>query len=217
MDRVVKRNGATVLWIYAPGYLDDHAASLANMHALTGIRFGMADVNAELNVTLTGFDNAITKGLPQSFAYGTGTDREQYLRPPKIEYLPETAVAPAFFADDPDARVLGIAESTRQPGLVVKEMGDWRSIYSAAPLLPWPLLRNIARDAGVHIYDDAGDMLWSNNAFLAIYAQNAGTRTIRFPTPVTATDAYENRVLGTGVTALDLAMNRWETKLLLTE
>ena len=94
VDRVVKRNGATVLWIYAPGYLDDRTASLANMHALTGIRFGMSDVHDELNVALTDFDHAITSGLPQDFAYGTGIDREQYLRPPKIEYMPETAISP---------------------------------------------------------------------------------------------------------------------------
>ena len=93
-------------------------------------------------------------------------------------------------------------------------MDGWRSIYSAAPLLPWLLMRNIARDAGVHIYDDAGDMLWGNNAFLAIYAQHDGTRMLRFPKPISVTDAYTDQVLGINITALDLDLAQGETKLL---
>jgi len=213
IDRVVKRNGATVLWIYAPGFLDDHSASLANMQALTGIKYGMEDIAGELNVSITDFSHPITKDLPQGYGYGTGIDRDQYLRPPKIEYLPETVVSPAFYADDSDARVLGIAQSTCQPGLVVKDFGNWLSIYSTAPLLPWQLLRNIARQAGVHIYDDQGDMVWANNTFLAVYSQTDGQRTIRFPRSVTVEDAYEGSKLGTGITSLNLDMSLWETRL----
>ena len=214
LDRVVKRNGATVLWVYAPGYLDDESASLENMSALTGIRMGMADVEAELNVALTDSRHPITSGLPASFAYGTGIDREQYTRPPRIEYLPHTLVRPAFYADDPDATVLGLAQSTNRPGLVIKDMISWRSLYTAAPLLSWQLLRNIARDAGVHIYDDQGDMIWANDRFLAINAQSDGPRTIRFPAPVTVVDAYEQEELGANLQSLDLHMHRWSTKLL---
>ena len=213
--RAAKRNGATVLWVYAPGFLDDRSASLDNMHDLTGVRFGKADIIDELNVTITDFDHPITRGLDVK-AYGTGIDREQYVQPPKIEYMPETAVGPAFFADDPDARMLGTARSTGKPGLVVKEMEGWRSIYSAAPLLPWPLLRNVAREAGVHIYDDDGDMIWANESFLGVYAQSDGRRTIRFPQPVTVEDAYEGSTLGEGVRSVELDMKRWTTKLMIT-
>ena len=45
--------------------------------------------------------------------------------------------AERWLADDPDARVLGVAPSTGRPGLVVKDFSSWRSIYSTAPLLPW--------------------------------------------------------------------------------
>jgi hypothetical protein len=183
------------------------------MQALTGIKYGMEDMAGELNVSITDFSHPITKDLPQGYVYGTGIDRDQYLRPPKIEYLPETVVSPAFYADDSDARVLGIAQSTCQPGLVVKDFGNWRSIYSTAPLLPWQLLRNIARQAGVHIYDDQGDMIWANNTFLAVYSQTAGQRTIRFPRSVTVEDAYEGSKLGTGITSLNLDMSLWETRL----
>ena len=214
VDRVVKRDGATVLWLYAPGYLADTGASLSHMAALTGIRFGIRDERSELDVQITDFDHPITRGLAPGYAYGTSTDLDQYLQPPRIEYLPEMAVRPVFCADDPEVKVLGTLAGTSEAGLVVKELEGWRSVYSAAPLLPWELMRNLALDAGVHIYDDVGDMIWGNDAFLAIYAQHDGARTIRFPRPVTVSDAYEGREFGAGVTELTLEMRRWETKLL---
>ena len=214
VDRVVKRDGATVLWLYAPGYLADTGASLSHMAALTGIRFGLRDERSELDVQITDFDHPITRGLAPGYAYGTSTDLDQYLQPPRIEYLPEMAVRPVFYVEDHEARVLGTLAGTSEAGLVVKELEGFRSAYSAAPLVPWELMRNLARDAGVHIYDAAGDMVWANDAFLAIYAQHDGARTIRFPRPVTVSDAYEGREFGAGVTELTLEMRRWETKLL---
>jgi hypothetical protein len=217
IDRVIKRNGATALWIYAPGYLNDRTASVEAMQTLTGIKMKREDVKGELNVALTDFEHPITRGLPKGYAYGTGIDREQYEQPPRIEYVPDTRVRPHFYADDPKAQVLGVTQPGDRPGLVLKSIGDYRAIYSAAPLLPWQLMRNIARHAGVHIYDDEGDMIWGNNAFLSIYAQHEGQRTIRFPYPVTVSDAYEGHVLGEAITSLDLQMARWESKLLTLE
>ena len=97
---------------------------------------------------------------------------------------------------------------------MVKELPGWRSIYSAAPVLSWRVLQSIARYTGVHLYDDAGDMVWGNNGFLAVYAQGDGVRTVRFPEPTHAEDAYTGQALAAGATVLDLDMKRWETKLL---
>ncbi|MBN1248810.1 MAG: beta-galactosidase, partial [Anaerolineae bacterium] len=180
VDRVLKRDGATVLWVYAPGFLDDRSASVGNMAALTGMWFGRIDTAGELDVRINGVDHPITAGLAPGTLYGTGVHRGQYLQPPKIEYLPDTAVAPRFYIDDPDARVLGVVPGLERPGMVVKELDGWRSVYSSAPVLSWPVLQGLARYAGVHLYDDLGDMVWANNAFLAIYAQSDGPRTLRF-------------------------------------
>jgi len=211
----VEGDGATVLWFYAPGFLDDRCASLENMQAITGIRFGQQELKDELNISLSNFDHPLTAGLAQGTRYGTGVDREQYNRPPRIQVLPDTRVTPAFYADDPQVVVLGTAESTGKPGLVVKDMGSWRSIYSAAPLLSWELMRNIARYAGVHVYNEAGDMLWGNRRFLAVYSQSEGEHILQFPRPTSVEDAYEGTRLGEQVTRLVLPMQKWETRLLL--
>jgi hypothetical protein len=215
--RKVKGSGATVLWIYAPGFLDDHSAGLENMQAITGIHFGKRDLSDELNVRLTRMDHPITAGLAEGLRYGTGVDREQYLRAPMIQYLPDTRVSPQFYAADPDATVLGVAESSGQPGLVVKERDGWRSIYSAGPVLSWQVMRNIARWAGVHLYDEQGDMIWGNDRLLVIYSQEAGRRTIRFPEAVDIEDAYAETPLASQVRQIDLEMKQFETRLLLVK
>jgi hypothetical protein len=217
VDRKVKRNGATALWVYASGFLDDHEASLENMERLTGIHCGCRNHVGDLSVQIIRHDHPLTQDLPQGFAYGTDVASEEYTRPPRIQYLPEMAVGPAFFADDPEAEVLGIARGTGRPGLVVKEFDAWRSIYTAAPPLSWALLRNIARLAGVHLYSETGDMVWGNDSFLSLYTQRAGPRKIRFPEPVTVEDAYEGRVLAVDTTSVDVEMARHEAKLLLLE
>jgi hypothetical protein len=209
------RAPATALWIYAPGYLADEGASIEAMQALTGIRFGCADVRDELNVRLTRTDHPLTQGLPAGLEYGTGVERELYQRPPKIQFMPQTVVGPAFYADDPEATVLGLATSTGRAGLVVKEEGALRHIYSAAPLLPWPLLGNIAAAAGVHRYNEQGDFVWANERFLALNAQSAGEHIVRFPRAVDVEDAYEGTPLGQGLRELRLNMALWQTQLLL--
>ena len=213
IQRVAQRNDATILWVYAPGFLDDRSASLQNMEKITGMRFGMQPVEAELDVQITDGDHPIVEGLSR-ISYGTGVDREQYLRPPKIQYLPDTRVSPAFYVDDDSTQVLGLAMSTGKAGLVVKDMGTWRSVYSAAPVLSWKVMRNIARWAGVNIYSEMGDMVWGNDKLLVIYSQSEGQRTVRFPRATDVRDAYKGELLARGVDQIELTMRLWETRLL---
>jgi hypothetical protein len=207
----------TALWVYAPALIRDASANIINMQRLTGLRFGADLVEAELDVEITRNDHPITEGLAIGMRYGTGVDREQYLRPPKAQYLPKTTTSLAFYAEEGWGQTLGRACSTGQPGLVVRELGGLQSVYSAAPVLSWPLLRNIARYAGVHLYTEGGHMVWGNNCFLAVYAQSDGEHVVRFPRPVDVEEAYDGVSLGQQVTEVTLPMKKWETRLLIMQ
>ncbi len=75
-------------------------------------------------------------------------------------------------------------------------------------------MQNIARYAGVHLYADGGDMVWSNKSFLAIYSQSTGFKTISIPSPKDIFDAYLGDQLATDVSSFVLEMDRWETRFL---
>jgi hypothetical protein len=68
----------------------------------------------------------------------------------------------------------------------VKEFGDWRSVYIAAPNIPASILRGLARYAGVHLYSEAGDVLYASRELLALHTLRGGERLLRLPHTVEA-------------------------------
>jgi len=225
----LKRNGATAVWVYAPGYIGEKL-SVENMRALTGVRLAENDSAGELRVEITSYDHVYTKSLPRGFVYGTDVnvenikrwyDHQIYLKDPRDPSLqrdlPGFCINPRFWSDDPQAQILGKLAGIDKPGLVVKKQPGWTSVYSSAPILPAALLRNVARAAGCHIYSDAGDVVYANRNFLGIYAPGGGSRTVRLPRKSRVVDLLENRVLADGVTEFPLKLAANSTMLLKLE
>jgi hypothetical protein len=166
---VIRQDGRTALWIYAPGYINTDG-SLNNMTDLTGITFGSGDHPWGPQINLIDLNHPITARLPQDLTWGTNS-----------------LLGPVFHVADDGARVLGnvvYSQGRCRPGFVVKEFPEWKSIYSAAPNLPSMLLRGIARYAGVHIYNDQGDTLYATLNLLAVHTAAGGDRIFTLPAPV---------------------------------
>jgi hypothetical protein len=225
----LKRNNATAVWVYAPGYIGD-TLSVGNTRALTGISLAESDSAGELRVEVTSFDHPYTKGLPQPFAYGTDVnvenikrwyDHQIYLKDPRDPSLqrdlPGFRISPRFWSDDPEAQVIGKLAGLDKPGLVVKKQSGWTSIYSSAPILPAALLRNIARTAGCHIYSDAGDVVVANRNILSVYAPGGGVRAIRLPRKSRVVDFLTGKTLAEQATEFPLTMAPNSTVLLSIE
>ncbi len=222
----LKRNHATAVWVYAPGYIGEKL-SVDYMQDLTGIRLAESDSAGELHVDITAYDHAYTKSLPNGFAYGTDVnvaniirwyDHQIYLKDPRDPSLqrdlPGFRINPRFWSDDPEAKVLGRLAGLDKPGLVVKKQPGWTSVYSSAPILPATLLRNIARAAGCHIYSEANDVVYANRNFLCIYAPGGSTRTIHLPEESRVVDLLENRIVSEGTKEFPLTMAPNSTVLL---
>ena len=215
----LRRNRATAVWVYATGYIDSRC-DVANMSALTGIKLAEDPSAGELHVEITNRGHAITKALRAGLAYGTDErvkeivryyDHQVYLKDPRDpglnRDLPGFRVSPRFYADDPEAGVLGMmGGGINRPGLVVKQVNGFRSIFSGAPILPSSLLRGIAREAGVHIYSDADDVVTANRNFLCIYAPKGGKRTVRLPERATVVDMIDGRMLAREVVEFELEL-----------
>jgi hypothetical protein len=224
-----KRNHATAVWVYAPGYIG-RKLSVENMRILTGIRLAESDSPGELRVQITSQDHPYTQSLPAGLAYGTDVnldsirpwfDHHLYLKDPSDSTLrrdlPGFSISPRFWGDDPGAKVLGRLAGLERPGLLVKEQEGWTSVYSSAPILPAALLRNIARAAGCHIYSDANDVVYANRNFLTIYSPSGGTRTIRLPRTARVVDLMEGGTLSEGKTEFSLTMPPNTARLLALE
>jgi len=166
---VLRRQGQVALWLYAPGYLADDL-SLGHMEELTGFRFGKGEHPWGPMMQLTQFDHPITQGLPQDLSWGT-----------------HSPLGPLFHLEDREAQILGqvvYSQGRCKPGLGVKAFSEWTSVYCAAPNLPAPLLRGLARFAGVHLYSEAGDVLCAGPQLLGVHTLSGGARRFCLPRPV---------------------------------
>jgi hypothetical protein len=167
LARQLQRDGRVALWIYAPGYLQDEP-SLDQMAEVTGFTFSQGEHAWGPLMHVTDFDHPITSGLAQDLVWGTNS-----------------RLAPLFHLQDaPDTRVLGrvvYSQGRCRPGLGVRAFPDWTSIYSAAPNLPAPVLRGMARFAGVHLYSEAGDVLHVAPQLLGAHTVSGGQRIFALP------------------------------------
>ena len=94
-----------------------------------------------------------------------------------------------------------------RPGFVVKEFPTWKSLYSAAPNLPAAVLRGIARYAGVHIYNEAGDVTYVTPNLLAIHTAGGGPRHIRLPMVAQRVlDLFDGKLIAQDTDHFDLVL-----------
>lgn len=196
----LRRNGATALFVYAPGYLGPEGESLPGMQALAGIRVAKDDREGRPQFLLEPAD-PLARGLPAGKPIGAG----------------RLTVAPVFYADDPEARIAARLVGTERPGLVIKKMDGWTSIYSAAMPLPPGLMRNLARSAGVHIWLESDDALYTDGQFAGIHAAVDGEKTLRLPSRFQVTDAVTGRSVPGDAETVRLPVKRAETVLLRLE
>jgi hypothetical protein len=199
----VHRDGRTAVWMIAPGFC--HASeglSLKSMRRLTGFDFAKYDVSWEQWVTISDFTHPITRGLAHDFTYGSNA-----------------RIGPVFYADDPDATILGrrlLFQGRHEPALVIKEHDTHRGIYSAAPLLPSDLLRNIARYAGCHVYTETNDVVMAGHGLVTYHTAAPGIRTLALPEPATIHDLFTGECLGTDVQEIPLWFQAPGTRVLTT-
>jgi len=177
----LRRDGQVALWIYAPGYIKDEPG-LEHMTELTGFRFEKGEHAWGPLMHIRDFEHPITAGLSQDLFWGTNS-----------------RLGPVFHLEDPEAQVLGqvvYSQGRCRPGFGVKEFSDWTSVYVAAPNIPAPVLRGVARYAGVHLYSEAGDALYATPQLLGVHTVGGGERTFKLPGKVDAAyDLFERRMM----------------------
>ena len=181
LKREIQKDGRTALWIYAPGYIADFP-SVENMTYLAGFRFGKEDHPWASFLHITNFSHPITKGLPQDLFWGT-----------------DSRLGPMFYVDDQEAVVLGeavFAQGTCKPGFGLKKFANWNSVYISVPNIPASVLRAIARAAGVHIYNDQGDVVAGGRELLSVHTIAGGYRQFKLPKRVEVVfDLFERKII----------------------
>ncbi len=164
IDRCLKKNGNTIVWVYASGYSNGLTLDTANISALTGIQVEASKSSSIINVEISNIDNPWVIGSC-GVRYGNST----------------AGVNPLLYVNDDTATALGTycEDGKGKVGLAVKEMDGWTSVYSGAMNLPVELLRSILKQSGVHIYsENSNDVVYVSNNYVGIHSGISETKTI---------------------------------------
>jgi len=213
IDEKVKRDGNVALWLFGAGIGNERGISLENMGELTGFQLASLDSIWELTCSIRNYQHPITQGLKADTVFGT-----------------DLRIGPIITVSDPEATILGLLvfnQGRNEPGFAVKDFGGgaraleecensvfatgektqalptscWSSVYSTAPNLPADLLRNIARYAGCHIYNEENDVIYANKHFICLHSAQGDKRTIHLPKPVNVWDIFAEKQIASSVTS----------------
>ncbi len=177
----VQAHGRTLLWIYAPNYIQENGFSVEGISEVTGIRVARrSDGGSAVTVRPEGLFARIGAAVRYGFTPGqkSGAQRDPTFDT-RSKGLLETA--PLFEIRDEAAQACGIYESNGAPALALKQFNSHTSIYGAVGNLPSALYREIARSAGVHIYYEGNDPTYINSRLFGIHIQKDSAPTIHFP------------------------------------
>jgi hypothetical protein len=173
---IVKRldaTGATALWFYAPGVITEDAFSLQAASQLTGITLGQAGSTPIPEIAL---QDDVFPGAPRRF----GMTKSPGL---------------VCYADDAAAQIWGTLNIENKTGLCIKTIGKRRSIFCSVPVMPAEILRQIARESDVHIYNASDDALYACENFVALHSKSDGEKTIALPYAARVMDVFENKII----------------------
>ncbi len=180
IDKYLKCNDQYVVWIYLPGISDGNTLNPEFMERVTGFDIGITQEKAGLQVKLSETDSVVTQGIA-GLVYGNST--------------PNSVSPLAYIQDTTDVTILGYnMDGDKLPGLGMKDMGDWTSIYSSAPCLDVRLLRNLLKLADCHVYsENSEDVIYSSNHYVALHSGASGEKTIQLPGNYAVYDVFEKK------------------------
>ncbi len=202
----LKHGRKTMLWFYAPGYIDDaDGLSLQRMSELTGMTM---KIKPDKEIPQLKIKKSRHPLDGRSYTAPTFGDQEW-------SKIHRAEITPIFYVDDSKADKIGFYPDGKA-AMAVRDFGPWRSVYTAVPFLDAKALREIAREAGVNIYTDEDIFMTADNRFMMFTNGYEKERvlTIKLPRPAKVSDAVTDEVLCRGTNSFKLKLGAPQTRLL---
>lgn len=145
----IKKDGKTVLWMYAPNYISD-VLGVKGVCEATGMRIGKLS-NTETIVNVN--DKRFGFSFPKDTMFYVNVEGDDY-----------------FTSNEKDVEILGRYQINFSPAVVRKNFEKYKSIFCAVGYMTADVLREIAGAAGVHIYSyDSDNIVYVNSEMIGVY------------------------------------------------
>ncbi|MDD5602736.1 MAG: hypothetical protein PHG48_01470, partial [Eubacteriales bacterium] len=206
----IKKDGRSILWIYAPGYITEEGFSEKRVSDITGLDIKyLPEYENEIVILPDDPRFYDSKGLDYGFTNkATGV---------QIFRGVEHPVSPIFYIDDKDAVAIGKYRKSRKTALGFRQFEEFTSYYSAAGNLPIGVLREIARKAGVTIYYEGIEPVYVNNRLIGIHNAPGGTITFNVPSGIKFEELFDGGTYESKNGSLNVKIDKGATKLYLAD
>ncbi len=175
LKNVFRDSGATVVWYYAPGFVNPERLDLRQMETLTGFSFEMMTDPGPMMI------QAAISGKDATIDMAFGVSREQY---------------PRFVVKDDNADILGYwADQPDKAAMAMKKTDGYTSVYTGTAPLPVEIVRRLATGAGVKPWSSVADIIYATEDIAMLIATQDGKRTLNLPKPMAEIDGGEKRVI----------------------
>jgi len=224
VDRKLKKGGRVLVWLGIPGVVRSGVRA-ANISDLIGMRVRLGREPSEIFIRILPGSHEITRNVNLGSMQPTWVDGDF-----QGHFGTNQIVSPRGCVVDKNATPLGLYSRCGSVGFAVQEHNTWRSVFIGAPFAPPAILRQIARWAGVHVYNQsesgtldnrdeleragwnpdeptnpADDILYANDNFLALHVKYKGDRRIVLPEPREVRDVFGNWIVAERTDTIEIS------------
>ena len=211
----LRKNGAVALFLYGGGLMNpdkETKVSTDNMKDVLG--FGCSAIMENHSAIFRFRENAhpLCNALDSGEMYGQFI-KMRYTNAccDSLGYDP-SSLCPVISPDEEGCTVLADFLSTKTPAVALKENDGYTAIYYGAKYINADIVREFARFAGCHIYEETGHVFTVNNHFLSIHASHSGMVNIKLPEKRTAFELYEGKNYSENSDVLTFNIKKGQTK-----
>lgn len=181
IDEKLKRDNKTILWIYLPGLSDADTYLAENISSLVDMNVKFNNTQYSLNANIVDLITGSKDGIGQR--YGNTTN----------------VTGPWTYIEDNSARVIAKYDDGKCAAAYVEKVGrnnsKYISVYSAVPNVSAEILRDVCKNAGVHLYsEDKSDVIETSKDYIAIHSVKGGKKNIALPKNITSDDKNEIKI-----------------------
>lgn len=214
IDKKAAKNGATVVWLYASGFVNPDAETVmdnSNIEDIIGMHVERTDDTLFPTFKVTNTDHPAMKFADSDRFYGY-IDREVCSNIWFGSVLDVPFMNPAFHIADDSAEVLGRYCMNDLPALALKKLDKgYTSVYCAPQVLRSELLTSLAEYSGCHIFNFDDDYICADESFVMIHAKYTGKHTLYFKKECNPYEVYEKKLYGENVKKIELEMRVGDT------
>lgn len=217
IKKKLSKNNATALFLYANGLINpdrEKMLDVANVSEFTGIECGEIYDNYSPMFRISDNSSYPTcHRLDSRKIFGSFMKQ----RKPNVGFvsqvMPRSYLYPVIYPDDKNAIDIASFLQCDVPAVSVKKADGFTSVYCGTKYISADFIREVARFAGCHIYEEDGNVLFANNNFITVHASKSGSITLKAKEKCRFYELYEDKVYGEGTTKITFEAKCGDTKM----